>query len=63
MENDPKLNKNFPIMIQAVLESIQSGKNLIISSQYDNGEEDPIEIPPSFETDLQLLECLIENRL
>ena len=63
MESDGKLNKNFRVMIQAVLESIQSGRNLIASAQYDNGEDSPIEIPPSVETDLHLLEFLIENRM
>ncbi len=63
MESDHKLNKNFRIMIQAVLESIQSGRNIIAAAQYDNGEENPIEIPPSVETDLQLLEFLIQTRM
>jgi hypothetical protein len=63
MELDSKLNRTFRVMIQAVLESVQATKNLIISSQYDNGEDNPIEIPPSVETDLHLLEVLIESKV
>ncbi len=60
---DVVLSKNFKIMIQAVLESIQAGKKLIEKAQFDDGEENPIEIPHSVETDLQLLECVIQSKM
>jgi len=62
MERDLALSRNFKTMISAVLESIQAGKTLILNAQFDDGEENAIEIPQSVETDLQLLECVIQSK-
>jgi hypothetical protein len=59
-------------MIRAVLESIQIAKELIMKSQYDTGEDDEegedgnnslrnLDIPSSVQTDLQLLEVVIQS--
>jgi hypothetical protein len=61
--NDKLLSKHFKTMIAAVYESILVGKDLILSSQYDNGEDDAIEVPLSAEADLTMLEMIIQSKL
>jgi hypothetical protein len=61
--NDKLLSKHFKTMIAAVYESILVGKELILSSQYDNGEDDAIEVPLSAEADLTMLEMIIQAKL
>jgi hypothetical protein len=57
------LKRNFPSMIQAVLESIQAAKGWIARAQYDNGEDDDatVDIPHSVHTDLELLEIVVQT--
>ena len=55
----------FKIVLFFALESIQAAEKLIRSSQVDNGDEDGsvAAIPPSVQTDLQLLELLIKSKI
>ena len=62
-ESDPAFHKNFKKMIQAVLESTQAAHQVIDSAQFDDGSDNPIEIPISVKTDLQLLEFVIQSKL
>jgi hypothetical protein len=57
------LKRNFPSVIQAVLESIQAAKEWIARAQYDNGEEEDttVDIPHSVHTDLELLELVVQT--
>lgn len=59
--NDLSFKRSFPSMIQAVLESIQAAKELISAAQYDNGEDNAMEIPQSVHADLQLLEIVMQT--
>ena len=48
------------------IESIQAAEKLIRLSQVDNGDEDGesvAAVPPSVQTDLQLLELLIKSKI
>lgn len=52
-------------MISVVLDSIAAAKEMIFSSQFDNGEEIPgnMQISQSVCTDLQLLEFVIQSKM
>lgn len=63
IDSDPKLCKNWKAMISTVLDSISTAKQLVVESQYDNGEDDVLEIPASVSLDLELLEFLIRSKI
>jgi hypothetical protein len=64
-EEDPDYEAHFKSMIAVVLQSITAAKHMIMSSQFDNGEDDDAQqkVPASVHIDLQLLEYVIKSSM